>query len=231
MASNEGSSSSKGSDKKKSSSNPVAVAQVNQPIPFGSMPKLPAEDDKVDWVMTGIEVNAYLSRHPVSYVRALEELQSDDPVDRAAQVEALGQAHRTVYSLVVEMCGLNKTAMLQVRAHAISDPTKNPNNLWRMIEKRFTEEKFNKVQDYLNEIEAFKIESNEDNKVFIDHFRKLVDDVRSIDESEVPTDLNLMAVLKKAMMELDGMLWGNLQFNSEGMSLNRMMDIISKWKK
>ena len=90
MASNEGSSSSKGSDKKKSSSNPVAVAQVNQPILFGSMPKLPAEDDKVDWVMTGIEVNAYLSRHPVSYVRALEELQSDDPVDRAAQVEALG---------------------------------------------------------------------------------------------------------------------------------------------
>ena len=62
------------------------------------MPKLPAEDDKVDWVMTGIEVNAYLSRHPVSYVRALEELQSDDPDDRAAQVEALGQAHRTVYS-------------------------------------------------------------------------------------------------------------------------------------
>ena len=58
--------------------------------------KLPAEDDKVDWVMTKIEVNAYLSRHPVSYVRALEELQSDDPDDRAAQVEALGQAHRTV---------------------------------------------------------------------------------------------------------------------------------------
>ena len=52
--------------------------------------------------------------------------------------------------------------MLQVRAHAISDPTKNPNNLWRMIEKRFTEEKFNKVQGYLNEIGAFKNEANED---------------------------------------------------------------------
>ena len=177
--------------------------------------------------MTGIEVNAYLSRHPLSYVRALEELQSDDPDDRAAQVEALGQAHRTVYSLLVEMCGPNKTAMLQVRAHAISD--KNPNNLWRMIEKRFTEEKFNKVQGYLNEIGAFKNEANEDNKVFIDRFRKLVDDVRSIDEAQVPTDLNLMGVLKKVMLE-DVVLWGDLEFNSDNMSLSRMMDIISKWK-
>ena len=130
MASNEGLSSSEGSDKKKSSSsNPVAVAQANQPTPFGSMPKLPAEDDNVDWVMTGIEVNAYLSRYPPSYVKALDETQSVDFDERAAQVEALGQAHRTVYSLLVEMCGLNKTATLQVRAHAISDPTKNSNNL------------------------------------------------------------------------------------------------------
>ena len=155
MASNEGLSSSKHKEKK-SSSNPVTGAQVNQPVPFGSMPKLPAEDDKVDWVMTKIEVNAYFNRHPMSYVKALEEVQSADPDERAAQVEALGQAHRTVYSLVVEMCGPNKTAMLQVRAHAISDSTLNPNNLWRMIEKRFTEEKFNKVQGYLNEIGTFK---------------------------------------------------------------------------
>ena len=59
MASNEGLSSSKHKEKK-SSPNPVTGAQVNQPVPFGSMPKLPAEDDKVDWVMTKIEVNALL---------------------------------------------------------------------------------------------------------------------------------------------------------------------------
>jgi len=93
MASNEGLSSSKIREKKGSSPNPaVTAAPVNQPTPYGSMPKLPAEDDKVDWVMTGIEVNAYLSRYPVSYVKALEEEQSDDPDD---QIEALGQAHRT----------------------------------------------------------------------------------------------------------------------------------------
>ena len=67
-----------------------------------------------------------------------------------------------------------------------------------MIENRFTEEQLNKVQGHLNEIGVFnKIESNEDNKVFIDRLRKLVDDVRSIDEAQVPTDLYLMGVLKK----------------------------------
>ena len=75
MASNEGSKSSKGSGKIKSSKNPA----ISQPTPFGSMPKLSAEDDSVDWVMTGIEVNAYLSRFPESYVKALEEEQSKDP--------------------------------------------------------------------------------------------------------------------------------------------------------
>ena len=109
--------------------------------------------------------------------------------------------------------------MLQVRAHAISDSTKNPNNLWKIIENRFTEERLNKVQGFLNEIGVFKTESNKDNKVFIDRFRKLVDDVRSIDETQVPTDLNLMGVLKKAMLS-DKVLWGNLQFNSNVMTLS-----------
>ena len=136
------------------------------------MPKLPVEDEDVEWVMMGIEVYAYLSRYPTNYVKALEEEPAEDDEERAAQVEALGQAHRTVYSLLVEMCGPNKTAMLQVRAHAISDPTKNSNNLLRMIENRFTEERINKVQGYLNEIGSFKTVSNEDNIVFIDRFRK-----------------------------------------------------------
>ena len=73
MASNEGLNSSKIREKKASPNPAVTVAPVNQPTPYGSMPKLlPAEDESVDWVMTGIEVNAYLSRYPASYVKALD---------------------------------------------------------------------------------------------------------------------------------------------------------------
>ena len=67
MASNEGSSSSKLKEKK-SSSNPVTVP--THPTPFGFMPKLPGEDDKVDWVRTTIEVKAYLKRF-VGYVKVV----------------------------------------------------------------------------------------------------------------------------------------------------------------
>ena len=84
MASNEGSSSSKGSDKKKSStSNPPAITH---PTPFGFMPKLPGEADKVDWVR---EVKANLKRF-VGYVKVLLEPQPVDPNERAAHAESMG---------------------------------------------------------------------------------------------------------------------------------------------
>ena len=84
-----------------------------QPTPFGFMPKLPGEDDKVDWVRTTIEVKAYLKRF-VGYVKVLLEPQPDDPNERSAHAESMGQAFNTVYSLLVEMCGPNETAMRQV---------------------------------------------------------------------------------------------------------------------
>ena len=87
MASNEGLSSSKIREKKGSSTNPVAApTQPNQPTPFGSMPKLPGDDDKVDWVRMTIEVKAYFKRF-VGYVKVLLEPQPDDPDERAVHAE------------------------------------------------------------------------------------------------------------------------------------------------
>ena len=84
MASNEGLSSSKIRVKKGSFTNPVAAP--TQPTPFWSMPKLPEDDDKVDWVRMTIEVKAYFKRF-VGYVKVLLEPQPDDPDERAAHVE------------------------------------------------------------------------------------------------------------------------------------------------
>ena len=71
-----------------------------------------------------------------------------------------------------------------------------------MLEVRFTQEKMNKIQVYLNEIGRFKMESSdEDLKIFIDRFKTLIAEVKSIDASQVPTDLNLMGVLKEAIRD------------------------------
>ena len=105
MASNEGSNSSKSKEKK---SNPAIMnAPVTQPTPYGVMPKLPAEDDKVDWMRTTVEVNAYFRRF-IGFVKALLEMPPEDPEDRPAHIESLGQSFKTVYSLVVEMCTPNQ---------------------------------------------------------------------------------------------------------------------------
>ena len=75
MASNEGLSSSKHIEKKGSSSNPGAGP--TQATPFSLMPKLPGDDDKVDWVRITIEVKAYFKRI-VGYVKVLLEAKPDE---------------------------------------------------------------------------------------------------------------------------------------------------------
>ena len=121
MVAREGLSSSKIREKKSSSSNPaVAVVQATQSTPSGSIPKLPADDDKVDWVRTTIEVRAFLKRYP-GFIKVLVEPQPDDLNERTAHAESMGQPFNTVYSMLVEMCGPNETAMRQVFDHALID--------------------------------------------------------------------------------------------------------------
>ena len=174
MASNEGSKSSKGSDKtKSSSSNPPAI---NHPTPFGSIPKLPADDDKADWVRTTIEVKAFLKGY-VGFIKVLIEPQPDDPNENRAYAEAMGQPFNSVYSMLVEMCGPNETAMRQVYEHASGDVDHYPSILWGMLEVRFTQARLEKIQGYLNEIGHFKLLQNEENNMFIDRLKKLVGEV------------------------------------------------------
>ena len=212
--------SSKGSDSMKTS-------RYN--LPSGKVPLLSALDDEVDWTMVAIELRAFLKRFE-GYEEALFESQLVDLNARAEQKRRLGKnnALNVVYSYLVEMCAPNKTAMLQVREHATTDPEFYANNLWKMLELRFTQERLNKIQGYLNEIGRVKHEANEDFKIFIDRFKKLIGDVRSVDPKQVPTDINLMGILKEALSENE-VLWGHLTL-AKNISLEEMMDTVSKWK-
>ena len=57
--------------------------------------------------------------------------------------------------------------MLQVREHATTDVDFYANNLWKMLETRFTQERLNKIKGYLNEIGRVKHEANEDLKYLL----------------------------------------------------------------
>ena len=198
-------------------------------VPSGKVPLLPTSDDDVDWTIVAIEMRAFLMRFE-GHEEALFEAQLKDVHARAEQKRRLSKnnALKVVYSYLVEMCSPNKTAMLQVREHATNDPEFYANNLWKMLEVRFTQERLNKIQGYLNEIGRVKHNENEDFKIFVDRFKKLIGDVRSIDPKQVPTDVNLMGILKEALSGNE-VLWGHLTF-AKNISLEEMLDTVSKWK-
>ena len=158
--------SSKGSDPK-TQTRYVPVVSTS-----GKIPPLSASDDEVDWTMVEIEVRAFLMRSE-GYEEALFEPQEVEQNARIEQKKRLNKnnAFNTVYSYLVEMCGPNKTAMLQVREHATAGD-RYPLNLWKMLETRFTQERINKIQGYLNALGRVKHENNEDYKLFIDRFKK-----------------------------------------------------------
>ena len=85
----------------------------------------------------------------------------------------------------------------------------------------------NKIQGYLNEIGRVKHEANEDFKIFVDRFKKLIGDVCSIDPNQVPTDVNLRWV--NEALSGNEVLWGHLTF-AKNISLEEMMDTVAKWK-
>jgi len=90
--------------------------------------------------MVGIEVRAFIMRWE-GYEEALLEPQEVQPNARAEKKRRFGKnnALKTVYSYLVEMCAPNKTALLQVRENATTDSDLDANNLWKMLELRFTQ--------------------------------------------------------------------------------------------
>ena len=199
--------------------------QTRYVAPSGKIPLLSALDDEVDWTMLEIEVRAFLMRCE-GYEEALFEPQEVEANARVEQKKRLNKnnALNTVYSYLVEMCGPNKTAMLQVREHG----DRYAFNLWKRLETRFTQERMNKIQGYLNSLGHVKRENNEDFKLFIDRFKKLIGDVRAIDAEQVPTDINLMGILKESVSS-ELVLWGLLTFTKD-ITLEDMMNTVAKWK-
>ena len=167
----------------------------------GSVPKLPVSDDKVKWPMMEIKFRSYLKRFP-GYVDALHlEIPDDEEEIEALKLEH-GVKLDTVYSLIVEMCGENETANLQVTNHANTDAHEWPNNLWKLLQERFTVESRNRLQIHLNTLGQFEMTDGENLKQMVDRFNKVMGECRSIDASQLPTDLNLMGILKNAVKKV-----------------------------
>ena len=84
------------------------------------------------------------------------------------------------------------------------------------------------MQQNLITLSRFSKLSNETFKGMIDRFRKLIADVRAIDPAQVPSETNLTAVLKNSILSIEN-LWVHLEY-TENMSLDKMCEIITRWR-
>lgn len=193
----------------------------------GKVPILPASDNKVDWPMMEIKFKSYLKRFP-GLVAALELEVAETEEGIQAQIEAHGQNLDIVYSLIVEMAGENETACLQVRNHAHNDQYDWPNNLWKLIGERFMSESKNRLQNHLNGLGQFEKLDQETFKQFVDRFKTEISNVMSIDGNQLPTEINLMGIIKKAIKKPEPILYAFLEFMPDP-KLEEMLSMISKW--
>ena len=209
----------------------MALRAGDEPIvPTGRVPMLSSDNKKVDWFMQTIKMTAFFKRR--AGAEAVWKLKV--PAGTAAQTLAFKKLHEVLnnfcFSVLVEMCNDNETAMMQVRSLFVSDPDHWANSLWVALETRFTQETLSQLQNNLINLSQFTADlSSESFKQMVDRFRKLISDVRAIDAAQVPSDTNLLAVLKESIVTVEG-LWSQLEFNTPNITLDIAMDIISRWR-
>ena len=94
----------------------IKVVQSEQrvAIPPGIVPKMPAEDSKVDWVMIEIDFIGYLGRFE-GYVDVLLEEKATNDDDVKMQLSKVLKTKNVVYALLQDLCQNNETARLQIR--------------------------------------------------------------------------------------------------------------------
>ena len=112
----------------------------------GSVPMIDKDNSKVDWNSHSMLMFAHIKGKPGAFnIFKLEA----PPVDRtdALEVENL---NNWCYSVLVESCKQNATAMQQAQALFKSNGDDTwANTLWKLLESRFTKGRLSQVQEHL----------------------------------------------------------------------------------
>ena len=178
----------------------------------GHTPLLDKDNSKVDWNNYSLLMFAHLKQKKGAFNVFMTP---PPPKGTEKELREIEHLNNWCYSVLIESCGKNATAMMQ--AHALFDIQGGDTwaqTLWKSLEARFTRERLSMVQDNLIILGKFSKVSSETFKDMIDRFRKLIADVRAIDPAQVPSDTNLMAVLKHSIEKFEN-LWVHLEYDDK----------------
>ena len=93
----------------------------------------------------------------------------------------------------------NDEAKAVLTAHSQSDPSGNANKLYQMLKARFSKKDEDKLQLMINDLNSIMAKDGEEPTALVDRLEKMCVAIKAIDSAQLPTDLSLVGVLKKAI--------------------------------
>ena len=145
-----------------------------------------------------------LSAHMMRYNGVNEAFETEIPDDESEEDTALrlathGKGNKKAYSYLVESCYNNKTAILIIRSVINRDKTTWANSIMKQLKARFSEHASDVLQKLISEFNALTMVFGEKSAQFIDRLKDKVNCITEIDESETPTEAQIMARVKEGI--------------------------------
>ena len=116
-----------------------------------------------------------------------------------------------------------------VTAHQLSDPEANAYNLFKLLEARFTQKALKTLAKLLVELNQFISAAGETTIQLLDRFNKIVLGVTAIDATQLPTELQLITILKNAISVRFKMLYAMLEATAN-LTLILLKEKVLNWE-
>ena len=145
-----------------------------------------------------------LLAHMMRFNGVNEAFETEIPDDESEEDAALrltthGKGNKKAYSYLVESCYNNKTAILIIRSVINRDKTTWANSTMNELKARFSEHASDVLQKLISEFNSLTMVFCKRSAQFIDRLKDKVNCITEIDESETPTEAQIMARVKEGI--------------------------------
>ena len=149
---------------------------------------------------------------------------------KAARIKKLAVANARVNAAMYQAAISNPDAVAVIVQHAQEDPIeKNAFKLYHMLIEKFTKKTDERVQALVNTLNDISAQANEEPQAMVGRFDGLCRAIRALDPAQLPTEINLIGVLKKAIKSQFSLLSANVKLAAVPWTLASLKEKINGW--
>jgi len=196
----------------------------------------PTSGVEFDWTMFDMFLQLHVSQWPngvFCLVTDLEKLDIDNETsdeDKVAREKKLRASNTKVMGALYNVSFSCDEAKAVLTAHNQADPEKNAFKLYKLLKERFSKKNNDKLQGMINELMSIMANAGEEPTELVDRFEKMCVAIKSIDSAQLPTDLQLVGVLKKAISLRFKTLNSGIKLSTTEWTLELLKKKLREWK-